>query len=143
LKSLSDWIGTLLSCDGIPYHHQGSSRFGCDCIGLPLLASRELGYDYSQLDRPDRLPDANDTVLLDTVASLCMETSEPEIGALILIQIPEWSYYRHCGIRIGEEIFIHADRDAGKVCLVPFRSAYTRSGLVRFFRMPFIDATNP
>lgn len=135
---LDRWVETLVSCEGIPYHHQGSSRYGCDCIGLPILAAQEMGYDYSEFDVPDRLPDANDTLLVDTISSVCTEVSEPEIGSVIIIQIPEWAYYRHCGIRLDDTRFIHADRDAGKVCIVPFRSAYTRSGLVRFFKMPFL-----
>lgn len=132
------WINSLLSCQDIPYHHQGSSREGCDCIGLPILAAHQIGYDYREFDIPDRLPDANDTMLLDGISAVCTEINEPEIGSLILIQIPEWSYYRHCGLRVGENEFIHADREAGKVCLIPFRSAYKRNGIVRFFRMPFL-----
>lgn len=32
---------------GVPYHHQGRSRFGVDCAGLIVVVARSIGVDVS------------------------------------------------------------------------------------------------
>ena len=43
------WLNT-------PYKHQGRSRQGCDCVGLPLALARELGIEVEDFRGYGRLP---------------------------------------------------------------------------------------
>ena len=43
------WLNT-------PYKHQGRSRRGCDCVGLPLALAAELGIEVEDYRRYGRLP---------------------------------------------------------------------------------------
>lgn len=140
MKNLDPWLDNLRKLDQVPYHHQQCSEFGVDCIGLVLQASLMTGYDIRSNDVPDRLPDANDDTLERIVSEVGTPINDAEIGSLIIIRLVDWNFYKHCGVRLSETEFIHADRDAGKVCIIPFRSAYTKKGIVKFFRMPFINA---
>lgn len=55
------FIEDAKSFENVPYHHQGRSRFGIDCIGLAIAALRmqgvmvEASADYGKSPRGDQL----------------------------------------------------------------------------------------
>mgnify|MGYP000170962720 CR=1 FL=1 len=88
---------------GVPYRHQGRTRHGVDCIGLPLVVWWEMGLchgDYRQYPRR-----ATDDRLRDLVATSCTDIPTPEPGCLLLFR---WQrHVQHCAIYTGDTM-IHA-----------------------------------
>ena len=49
IEEARSWIG-------VPFHHQGRTKSGCDCIGIVLACARRLDYKYEDYTRYGRLP---------------------------------------------------------------------------------------
>ena len=58
---------------GVRWQHQGRSRFGLDCGGIPIMIFRDLNYPHTDLEGYSRQPDGHTidehmSKLLDTKA---------------------------------------------------------------------------
>lgn len=53
----ADFIAAARSYVGVPFHHQGRTRHGVDCIGLVVCAARDVGLVLA--DRTDYPRDPN------------------------------------------------------------------------------------
>jgi hypothetical protein len=63
----SAWVAEVLSYEGVPYHHQGRSRAGMDCVAPLILAARRFGIVPADFDITGyaRDPDGSLQPLLD------------------------------------------------------------------------------
>lgn len=102
----------------MPFRHQGRTRQGVDCVGLPIVvleglgvlprAFREVGYS--------RLPTGE---LMAHVMSWCRPLEVVQPGALLILA---WNVNpAHAGIATGENI-VHAYERVGKVVEHGFRA---------------------
>lgn len=111
ISKAREWIG-------VNYHHQGASRYGCDCIGLILGVGLELGVDWRSFDIPDRTERPNGNLMQAQIELVCGKPAfhPPQEGNLALFKI--YNQPQHCGIisDLGYSLgLIHADRSIGKV----------------------------
>jgi hypothetical protein len=111
-----------LRWQGVPYQHQAASRWGCDCVGLPVAIAKEMGYDFSKYDVDCRPRNAIDDILLDCVKSMSVEQESYRTGSLLLFTIGR--HIQHLAIwgkgRNGQSQIVHADRTNGKVVLIDY-----------------------
>ena len=104
---------------GVPFVHQQATRWGCDCVGLPLGAMLEIGYNAFEFDDQTRPINAISNVLQERVALMADEVNQLQTGALLLFEIG--GYVQHLAIygRDHRQI-IHTDRSIGKVSLIDY-----------------------
>lgn len=104
-------IDAARSLIDVPYRHQGRTRQGLDCIGLPAFAAKQAGADIFNLagveDRPDYSRSAS-PFLLQTVMRACKRVSEPVPGALMLFRWLSVPHPHHCAIYTDHGTMIHA-----------------------------------
>lgn len=113
------WVAHVLSFEGVPYHHQGRSRAGMDCVAPLILAARHFGIvpkDFDIAAYP-RDPDGSLQPLLDE--HLVRKTREAlTLGDVVLngfrLQQP-----RHVAVIVGERYgqweLLHAHAVVGRV----------------------------
>lgn len=115
-------IATARKYLGVPFHHQGRTASGLDCIGLIVLVAQDLGIptDLDQRDYPRR-PDGR---LLRLLRSACPEVESPAPGAILLFRIrnPDPQEPDHAAILTEGNTLIQSwgPAGAGKVVEVPF-----------------------
>lgn len=101
----------------VPYRHRGSSRKGCDCTGLLLAIMKELGFLKTY-----KLPlygvdwnthaGADDRVVKE-LEKFASKVTRLQVGNIIVF---EWKDCpSHVGIYVGQHLFVHCLRNAGKV----------------------------
>lgn len=118
---------------GVPFHHQGRTRHGIDCVGLPEQILRERGVlpdDYAAPKNYSRSPMEE---LDEGLARWCSLIGTPEPGALLAIR---WSGYKrvsHVAIYTGSTI-IHSYMKYG-VVESPFRGIWLKL-VRRAYRLP-------
>lgn len=102
------WIGT-------PYHHQGRSAFGMDCVGLLVMVGRQCGvfprgFDYADYGR-------SPTGQLDALLARHLErVADPVPG--VVVSIRWWKQSHHVGIVAehgGVLTMVHALQQLGGV----------------------------
>lgn len=142
----ADVIAAARALIGTPYHHQGRTRAGLDCIGIVVLIGRELQIGRPQHDRSDyRI--APDGEMFRRQLQLGLdeqpEGTEPRPGDVILTrQYRPPRFPTHAAI-VAEHPFgglslIHADRDSGKVCEVAWSGDVIET-LVAVYRWPGLE----
>lgn len=123
---------------GVPYVHQGRSKYGVDCIGLVLcvrdaVESWPLGRTFvrTYARRPQ------DSLLLSIVEQHGQRIEQPEDGCMILIRWPRTPCPTHAGIYAGGNI-IHAYQRAKCVVETGFRSHWLRDAH-SYWRLPGVS----
>jgi cell wall-associated NlpC family hydrolase len=110
VKISKEWIEA-------PYVHQAEQRFGCDCTGLFTGVLKEMGYDPSCFDLPDRPVNALSDQLLWQVEKACLKLDtnfqDSVIGSILLFKVGD--HVQHIAVKSGEGLIIHCDRFVGKV----------------------------
>lgn len=103
LVELRRWVG-------VPFHHQGRTRAGVDCVGLLLAGLAEQGV---RVDAPaDYHPSAAAALLLgelDASALFQPRSGAPERGDVLVFRIRRAA--QHLAIALGSDVMIHATRD--------------------------------
>ncbi len=123
-----DWLG-------VPYVHQGRTKFGVDCIGLILCVRNQLEpWDALRRAPHDYARHPNDGLLIEHVRAQCFLLNEPEDGALILIRWPKTLHPSHVAIYAGGNL-IHAYQRARRVVETGFRAHWARDAH-SFWRLP-------
>lgn len=100
---------------GVPFRHQGRSRLGVDCVGLPLCVMGELGIlPEGYADKPlyGRQPNSRDQ--LDVVERFCTRLESPENGCLVMIIWPKVKWPSHVALLDGGHM-IQAYEQSGRV----------------------------
>lgn len=96
---------------GVPWHHQGRSRAGVDCAGLPECVLREAGLlpaEYRERANYGRMPVHGE--LLAAFQRWCEPAPGPEAGTVLTIRWPRMPGPSHVAICTGPTI-IHAYRE--------------------------------
>ena len=123
---------------GVPYVHQGRTRFGVDCIGL-ILCVRDALAPWQALIGETRnyARHPRDGLLLDRVREHCAELERPEDGAMILIRWPKTPEPSHVAIYAGGNL-IHAYQRAKRVVETGFRAHWQRDAH-SYWRLPGVS----
>jgi NlpC/P60 family putative phage cell wall peptidase len=127
-----NWIGT-------PYRHQGSSRIGCDCLGLIRGVWRELrgrepeepgpyGRDWAERSGEERLLEAARRHFGAEISGRGLD-----IGDVLVFRLRRGVSAQHLGIVSADNRFIHAYEQRG-VVESPLAPAWRRriAGVFRF-----------
>ncbi|MBB5691774.1 C40 family peptidase [Roseomonas alkaliterrae] len=126
---------------GVPWRHLGRSRTGVDCIGLVLLAARDVGWDL-----PDPAPYAREpqgTRLLEGVLGHAPRVADAEPGDVLLFRLG--LYGGHVGIASlhpawGVPACLHAYAPRRQVVEQPM-DAELRAALLGAFRLPALSVS--
>lgn len=106
-------IAQARSWVGVPFLHQGRTRFAADCLGYIAAMMAELD-SFTLLERLpwaySRMPQRE---LADGIALVCRPI-DLQPAALVLIQWPRTGFASHAGIYTGENL-IHCSAPDGKV----------------------------
>ena len=121
---------------GVPWRHLGRSRTGVDCIGLVLLAARDVGVEL-----PDPAPyvrEPQGTRLLDGILGHAERVANPRSGDILLFRMG--LYGGHVGIASlhpawGVPACLHAYAPRRQVVEQPM-DAELRAALIGAFRLP-------
>jgi NlpC/P60 family putative phage cell wall peptidase len=124
---------------GAPYRHQGSSRIGCDCLGLIRGVWRELrgsepeepgpyGRDWAERSGQERLLEAATRHFGPARAG-----GDLAVGDVLVFRFRRGLAAQHLGIVSGTARFIHAYEQTG-VVESPLAPAWRRriAGVFRF-----------
>lgn len=128
------------SWEGVPFRHQGRSRFGVDCIGFPQMVMLGVGMILPKgfKDKVQYGPAPNNGEMKATIASYCTEIFAPEDGCLVLIKWPKSMFASHVGLIDGSYL-IHAYQGLKKVSRVSYGQPWLRL-TDSLFRLPGVDA---
>jgi hypothetical protein len=132
--ALIDWAYGWL---GVPFKHQGRSRFGVDCIGFPIAVLRELELlpaGFSDVRDYGRQPDG---LMQPIVERYCRNLAVPVLGCLVLIRWPRGAQAGHAAFCAGGSL-IHSYQRAGGVVEHGFRGVW-RAKLHSAWALPGID----
>lgn len=129
------FVAAARSYVGVPWRHLGRARTGVDCIGLALLAARDVG-----IDLPDPAPYAREpqgTRLLDGILAHAERMATPEPGDVLLFRMG--LYGGHIGIASvhpawGVSACLHAYAPRRQVVEQPM-DAELRAALIGAFRL--------
>lgn len=92
---------------GIPWKTKGRDRHGVDCVGLALLAQKELygrEYDFSYDYNP--LTD-DESILINWVEGIADKVDKPQDGDLIIYRMPVNSENKHHIATVVDGALLH------------------------------------
>ncbi len=118
----ADVIAAARSYLGVPFRHQGRSRTGLDCVGLPIVVGRELGFFDAKFDvlNYGRLPSGE---LMQRVQQHCRRLPVAVPGSMLVVA---WTKSAaHVAICTGETM-IHAYESVGRVVEHGYRGRWVR-----------------
>lgn len=124
-EELESWIG-------VPHVPQQKSRYGCDCVGIVLGATHEMGYDFDKFDYPARPLNANSNILAEMIEQSCDRVQDKSPGCLLLFTVGR--YVQHLAIYVSENHIIHTDRIVQQVVKIDYPEAWT-TRLYGIFRL--------
>lgn len=135
------FVAAARSFVGVPWRHLGRSRTGLDCIGLALLAAREVSVDL-----PDPAPytrEPQGTRLLDGILAHAERMATPEPGDVLLFRMG--LYGGHVGIASthpawGVPACLHAYAPRRQVVEQPMDDEL-RAALLGIFRLPALSVS--
>ena len=139
--SAAAFVAAARSYVGVPWRHLGRSRTGLDCIGLVLLAAREVSVDL-----PDPAPYAREpqgTRLLEGILAHATRVAEASPGDVLLFRLG--LYGGHVGIASvhpawGVPACLHAYAPRRQVVEQPM-DAELRTALIGAFRLPALSVS--
>src|SRR5262245_43046163 len=71
---------------GVPFLHQGRSRLGTDCVGLPILVLQELGCLPKDFEITDYARQPSQGILAKRIMAYCTPLPKPVPGSLVTIR---------------------------------------------------------
>ena len=120
---------------GVPYVHQGRTRFGVDCIGLIICVRQALGpWLGVELEPRNYRRVPTDGLLEQRIAEHCTQLERPEDGCVILIRWPRTAHASHAAFYFGGHI-IHAYKQLRAVIETGYRAQWVRD-TVSLWRLP-------
>lgn len=132
----AEFIPAARSYDGTRWRHMGRSRLGIDCVGLVLLAAREVGHAVEDVASYRRGANGYDVVREIAARTVRADLAAPAEGDILLFR--DGLYPCHCGIlgrRHGVWSLIHAHAKRGRVLEEPFEPHW-RSLATHAFALP-------
>lgn len=131
-------IAVLQTWIGVPWRHQGRTRFGIDCAGLIAIAAIEIvGKEYVEqhdITNYARVPNQYD--LVDKLELFCDRIDVTELKKGDIVAISDGPYPCHLGFiseRYNSLYMIHSSARVRKVVEEPF-SEFWRLKLSRCYR---------
>lgn len=116
----------------VPFVHLGRSLAGLDCIGLHVLALRDLGIIIEDCPDYERVPSQDD--LQTYVAKACNKVSRaPAPGFYVSTWVAKRGVPQHLAL-ITDRGMIHTWSEPGKVVEHPF-DAYWRKRVVSVWEL--------
>lgn len=111
---IARFVNTLQRWEGTPFHHQGRSPQGFDCVGLVLAALAEQGIDAAA--PADYAPGAGGVLLPAALQASPLLVNlpadrEPEAGDVLVFRIRH--HPQHLAVALGQGRMIHSLRGAG------------------------------
>jgi hypothetical protein len=121
---------------GVPFRHQGRSKYGVDCIGLIICVRNAIEpWPVGMGETTNYSRVAVDTVLVDKIREHGFEPIPRAVpGCIILIKWPKVHAPSHIALCLGETM-VHAYRRVNKVCEVGYRQPWNRM-TAGFFKIP-------
>jgi cell wall-associated NlpC family hydrolase len=108
---------------GVPFLHQGRSRFGADCLGFIAAMLAELGSPVGLRLLPLNYSRSPGPKVLEVLTSNCRNIAlQP--AALLAIEFPLAKFPSHAAIYTGVSI-IHCDQLSGGVREVAYGQPWT------------------
>ena len=107
---------------GVPFAHQGRTRRGVDCVGLPIVVGQGLGLVPARFEVANygRLPSAD---LMRRLMEHCTRIAAPVPGSLVAIA---WTKSAaHVAICTGDTL-IHSYESVGRVIEHGYRGRWVR-----------------
>lgn len=107
---------------GTRYHHQGRvSGLGMDCLGLLVVAAKQIGVTFADASGYPRMPTGKS--LMDVIKSNADVVEGPMLAGDILVF--SWSTEpQHVAIYLGEGRMIHSYLSARKVVEHDFEASW-------------------
>lgn len=102
----------LINCDdllGVKYKEDGRTLDGLDCFGLVLEVSKRFGHKLKDFEY---IKDSSTTILhaKTQIGDIPVYPVEkPEVESDIIIFKVRSSFENHCGVYLGDGLFIHCD----------------------------------
>lgn len=106
-------VETARSYIGCPFHHQGRSRHGIDCVGLLVVCAHSVGASSYDFKTYRRRPDG-ETLLKELQKGGLVRTEDPKEGDCIVFGIGKRFWPYHVAIRTPTGM-IHTWADIGRV----------------------------
>lgn len=101
-----------------PFHHQGRTKWGIDCVGLIVCSARDCGIEVEDFTAYRKF--AHDNTLEEKLLEYCYQIDELEDGCIVQYKWKQIGDYttKHLAIYLGEGLIIHADgsKHVSKVC---------------------------
>lgn len=116
----------------VPYHHQGYSKSGADCIGFVIGALLDIGKDVREWDIPNRARHPDGFTFENQIRKIFIPIDNPESGDLLLFRI--YKHPQHCALLTDTGI-IHAYESVGKVVETSYTERWQKL-LVQAFELP-------
>lgn len=133
----SDVIAEARKWLGVPFQHQGRTRFGVDCAGLVELVALGLGLLPAGYRAPRNYARRPNGTMHALVTTHCARLPRVEPGCVVLCRFPNVSTPGHIAICTGSTL-IHAHARVKKVVEHGYREpwlAWTHSA----WRLPGIN----
>lgn len=123
---------------GVPFRHQGRSKYGVDCIGF-IICARDAAeaWPLGMLEITSYSRNATDATMLDKLNTHCIPTTKAEVGGVILIRWPKMKLPTHVALCVGGNM-LHAYRRTGRVIEVGYREPWVRM-TTGFYRLPGVN----
>lgn len=128
-RTASGWLG-------VPYRHQGRSRYGCDCAGLVVGVLAELGVD---LRLPAYGPEGSGVDAARFIAQAggqSIPIMDAGAGDLVAWRPPGAGL--HLGL-MGFDLVVHASASVGRVVMVRRRALARSVSLAQAWSLSGVD----
>ena len=120
---------------GVPYVHQGRTRYGVDCIGLVICVRHAVeAWPAALREVRNYARRPADALLVDRIAAHCQRIEAPEDGCVILVRWPNHAHATHTALYAGGHL-IHAYQFAGRVVETGHRAHWLRD-TDSYWRLP-------
>lgn len=125
---------------GVPFHHQGRTKAGCDCVAIALSCAEKAGCEYEDWTQYGRLPHAGklQKAFSNYGVRIPIKQIAPADAVLITWKVEP----HHVGIitkmETGELGILHSYASIGRVVEHHLDKTW-RKRIVLAFRLPILD----
>ena len=88
MLTADSFIAAARTYIGVPWQHQGRSRFGIDCVGLLVCAARDLGIPVEDIRAYQREPGAHDLARMLRRHCVSVPVADMRPGDIVLMGRP-------------------------------------------------------
>jgi len=102
---------------GVPFHHQGRSKAGCDCAGVIVACAKHINMNFSDMHGYGRLPKSNqlESIFRKQMISIPIESIQPADVVLMAWRSEPHHVGLISNLPNGQLGIIHSYQIVGKV----------------------------